>query len=143
MTNQYSTFEARKLALETQHTRILELLADAVDLDTILQLEEARFEIESELNYIGQQLATYDSLIDFSTLDLRIEEATEEIIVLPRADTPVAIITEVTKSSMQLEVYNHMDEAVTIHVDLLQIGRFVREYDQDVYAECKTIFKIG
>ena len=70
ITNSYSTFEARKEALETQHARILELIEIAVNLDDILTLEEERIDIESELNEIGLVLANYDSLVDYSTINI-------------------------------------------------------------------------
>ena len=138
ITNSYSTFEARKDALEARHARILELIATATDLDTILELEEERYEIESSLNSIGNTLANYDSLVDYSTIDLRIDEAVEEIIVLPRTQSPNVHVSEVTKNSISLEVYNHSDENVTINVDLFLNGEFIEEYEESTFADSKV-----
>jgi predicted nucleic acid-binding Zn-ribbon protein len=135
ITNTYSTFEARKLALETRHDRILDLISQATDLDTILELEEERYEIEAELNAIGNTLANYDSLVDYSTVTLRITEAVEEIVVLPRTETPNVRIVETTKNSIKVEVYNHSDENVTIQIDLYQNGEFVAEYEEATFAD--------
>ncbi|AIO18469.1 hypothetical protein KQ51_00589 [Candidatus Izimaplasma bacterium HR1] len=139
ITNSYSTFEARKLALETRHDRILELITAAEDLDTILLLEEERFEIEAELNLIGTKLANYDSLVDYSTVTLKIKEAIEEIIVLPRTQIPGISSMESTKNSISLELYNGSDENVTIHVDVYLNGEFITEYEENTFAESRVM----
>ncbi|KFZ26353.1 MAG: hypothetical protein KQ78_01451 [Candidatus Izimaplasma bacterium HR2] len=143
VTNAYSTFEARKLALETQHARILELIAVAVDLDDILTLEDARFEIETELNEIGDTLANFDSLVDYSTIDLQINKTVETEVILPRTENPAIFIIEVNKNSAEIEVFNTGNFPATIYVDLLQNGEFVRQYEQDAWGDSKAIFKIG
>ena len=137
ITNAYSTFEARREALEARHDRILDLIATAVDLDTILELEDERYEIEAELNQIGDTLANYDSLVDYSTIDLLIRKAVEEIVVLPRTTAPQVYVTEVTKNAISLELYNHSDENVTINVDLYQNGEFIEQYEESTYADSK------
>jgi len=142
VTNSYSTFEARKLALETQHTRILELISEAVDLEDILTLEDARFEIETELNQIGASLANYDSLIDFSTIILSIYKVTEEEVVLPKTNSPIVKVLEVTKNTIDLEVYNSSEESANIYVDLLLNGEFIRQYEETTYGESTVVFEI-
>lgn len=142
VTNSYSTFEARKLALETQHARILELIEVAVDLEDILILEDARFEIETELNLIGANLANYDSLIDFSTIILTINKVTEEEVVLPKTSTPMVNVLEVTKNTIDLEVYNQSEESANIYVDLLLNGEFIRQYEETTYGESTVVFEI-
>jgi hypothetical protein len=143
ITNSYSTFEARKLALETQHARILELMSVAVDLEDILTLEEARSEIETELIQIGNSLANYDSLVDFSTINLIITKTSEVEIVLPRTTTPYVRVLETTKNTIELEVYNTSDESVVIYVDVLQNGEFIRQYENDAFSESAITFEIN
>jgi hypothetical protein len=138
VTNAYSTFEARRLALDARHTRILELIEAAVDLDTILELEEERYEIEAELNNIGTVLNNYDSLVDYSTVTLRIQEAVQEIVVLPRTMTPGISITERTKSTITVELYNGNEENTTLQVDVYQNGEFITEYEENVFGESRT-----
>jgi hypothetical protein len=142
VTNSYSTFEARKLALETQHARILELIEVAVDLEDILTLEDARFEIETELNQIGSSLANYDSLIDFSTIILTINKVIEAEIVLPKTSSPIVKVLEVTKNTIDLEVYNSSEESSNIYVDLLINGEFIRQYEETTYGESTVVFEI-
>lgn len=139
VTNTYSTFEAQKLALETRHERILELIAVAVDLDTILDLEEERYQIEASLNLIGTKLANYDSLVDYSTVTLEISKAVEEIIVLARTEAPNIYISETTKNTITMELYNYSDENVTLHVDAYLNGEFVTEFEENTFSDSKTI----
>lgn len=142
ITNSYSTFEARKLALETQHIRLLELMAEAVDVEDMLILENALSDIETELNQIGASLANYDSLVDFSTINLTINKTSEEVIVLPKTASPVVRVSDVTKNTMDLEVYNTSEEPATIYVDLLLNGEFIREYEEESYGESTVVFEI-
>ena len=142
ITNSYSTFEARKLALETQHTRILELIAEAVNLEDIITLEDARFEIETELNQIGASLANYDSLIDFSTINLVINRISETVFIAPRTSSPTVRVLEVSKNTIDLQVYNSSIEPVTIYVDLLLNGEFIRQYEEEAYGDSTVLFEI-
>jgi hypothetical protein len=142
VTNSYSTFEARKLALETQHTRILELIEEAVNLEDILTLEDARFEIETELNQIGSSLANYDSLVDFSTVILTINKVTEEEVVLPKSSSPIVKVLEVTKDTIDLEVHNSSEQSANIYVDLLLNGEFIRQYEETTYGDSTVVFEI-
>ena len=139
VTNSYSTYEAKIEALETRHARILELITTAEDLDTILMLEEERYEIESELNYYGNKLANYDSLVDYSTVTLKITEAKEEIIVLARTDQPSVTFTEINKNDITVELYNHSEQNVVLHVDVYRNGEFVTEYEENTFSDSRTI----
>ena len=142
VTNQYSTFEARKLALETQQERIIELIATAEDLSDILTLEEARAEIEAELNEIGDSLANFDSLIDYSTIDLTINKATEQEVILPQTQSPSVQISNTGKTTTQLEVTNRNDSPAILYVDLLQNGEFLRQYEGEAFPDGSAIFEI-
>lgn len=138
ITNKYSTYEASKLALETRHARILELIEQADNLSTILELEEERYEIESQLNYIGAQLENFDSLVDYSTVELYITKATEEIIVLPRTEQVNVNFTEIEKNYIMVEVYNQSEENITLNIDVYKNGEFITEYEENMYADSKT-----
>jgi hypothetical protein len=142
VTNQYSTFEARRLALETQQERIIELIASAEDLSDLLTLEEARVEIEAELNEIGEALASYDSLIDYSTVNLTINRATEQEIILPQTERPAVQVLSITKTTAELEVTNRNDAPAIIYVDLLENGEFLRQYEGQAFPDGSAIFEI-
>lgn len=135
ITNAYSTFEARLAALETRHERLLELITGATDLDTILELEAERYEVEADLNAIGNILANYDSLVDYSTVTVLITKAVEEVIVLPRTTTPTISVQEITKDSVTLHVYNRSESNATIQIDVYQNGEFITQFEESTYAE--------
>ncbi|MFW5838857.1 MAG: DUF4349 domain-containing protein [Bacillota bacterium] len=88
ITNTYSTFQSRLEALETQHERILDLMETATNLDDILELEDQRVDIESELNEIGNTLENYDSLVDYSTVNVVIDKVGNLQELLPQTDRP-------------------------------------------------------
>ncbi|XMB86311.1 DUF4349 domain-containing protein [Mycoplasmatota bacterium WC44] len=74
ITQNYSTFDSRRIALEAEHTRVLNLIEQAEDIDTLLELEKFRADVEQELNIINSKINNYDSLIDYSTVQIYIRE---------------------------------------------------------------------
>lgn len=143
VTNSYSTFEARKLALETQHARLLELLEVAVDLSDIITLNNALADIESDLNQIGDTLANYDSLVDYSTINLTINKTTEQEVILPQTTSPSVNVVNYTKKTAELEVANNSDYPVLIYVDVMQNGEFIRQYDGEAFPDGVATFEIS
>jgi len=143
ITNAYSTFESRKLALETQQARIIELIEVAVDLDDIITLEQARADIESELNQIGDSLANYDSLVDYSTVNLTIRLKTEQEVILPQTESPSANVVTVGKDYVNLEVTNRNDTPALIYVDLLKNGEFIKQYEKEAFPDGVADFSIA
>jgi len=143
VTNAYSTFEIRYAALQARHARILELIEVAVDLDVILMLEEERYEIEVELNQIGQSLGEIDSLIDFSTVNLIVRKTIEQEVILPKTSEPNVYVSETTKHSTRLEVENRSDASVNIYVDVLINGKFDRQYEGEAFEDGTAIFELG
>ena len=77
VTLKYSATESRIKALETQETRLLELLAKAETLNDILTLEAKLAAVREELETAKSQLNLYDSLIDYGTVNLTITEVKE------------------------------------------------------------------
>lgn len=73
ITLQYTDIEARKRSLEVEQQRLLELLGQADDMETIVALESRLSEIRYQLDGYSSSLRTYDSLVDYSTvyMDLR------------------------------------------------------------------------
>jgi len=143
VTNAYSTFEARKLALEAQHDRIVELIAEAVDLQDILTLEDARFDVVTELNAIGESLANFDSLVDYSTINLTINKTTEQVVVLPQTTAPQVIVREYSKNTASVEVTNRSDLPVFIYLDVIQNGEFLRQYEGEAFPDGTSTFEIS
>jgi len=70
----YYNTELRLATLKTKHERVLSLLERATDMETIVALEMTLADIEYEIDYMGSTLRRYDSLIDYSTIDLELFE---------------------------------------------------------------------
>ena len=70
----YYNTELRLATLETKHKRVLTLLERATDMETIIALEMTLADIEYQIDYMGSTLRRYDSLIDYSTIDLELYE---------------------------------------------------------------------
>jgi hypothetical protein len=134
ITNSYSTFEARKAALETQHARILELIEIAVDLNDILTLEAERVELETELNEIGLQLATFDSLVDYSTINLIMVKTEDVIELLPRTDKPYLSVEEYDTNSISVKVFNTSESTATVYLLVKDNGVLVETFEQSAYG---------
>jgi len=142
ITNSYSTFEARKLALETQHARILELIEIAVDLDDILTLEAERIDLEAELNEIGLTLANYDSLVDYSTINLVMVKTEDVIELLPRSDKPYLDVIEYDTNSISVKVFNRSENTSTLSLIIKDNGVVVESFEQETYGISYIEFEI-
>lgn len=142
ITNSYSTFEARLDALETEHQRILDLIELAVDLDDLLILHDKRVEIETELNQIGLQLATYDSLVDYSTINITITKIENISDILDKTTKPSIYVKDQGTKYLTIQVINQSDEDATIYLKVKQNGELIREYDEEVYGGGSYEFEV-
>ncbi len=70
----YVDIESHKKALQTEQDRLLELLAQAEDMDVILTIENRLTEIRYQVQSMESQLRTYDDQVDYSTLKLEVTE---------------------------------------------------------------------
>lgn len=86
----YVDMESHKEALQTEQKRLLELLEQAADMESILTIEERLTQIRYRIQSMESQLRTYDNQVDYSTLRLHIDE--------------VARITAVDKQSVWSEI---------------------------------------
>ncbi len=77
----YVATESRVKALETEQTRLLELLAQAETMDDLLTIEERLTDVRAELEEYASQLRLYDNMVDYGTLYLTITEVTEFTVV--------------------------------------------------------------
>lgn len=74
VTLQYVDLESHKRALETEQERLLELLEQATTMEEIIAIEERMSQVRYELESMESQLRTYDNLVEFSTVEISIEE---------------------------------------------------------------------
>ena len=77
ITLSYVAVESRMKALETEQTRLLELLAKADNMTEILQIEERLTKVRTELEEVTSQLRLYDNQVDYGTIYLSLREVKE------------------------------------------------------------------
>ena len=70
----YVDTEARIKSLQTEYDRLLELLAEADSIDTIILLEQRITDVRYQIESYTSQLRTYDNLVDYSTVTLGVNE---------------------------------------------------------------------
>lgn len=77
ITLSYVAVESRMKALETEQTRLLELLSKAENMTEILQIEERLTKVRTELEEVTSQLRVYDNQVDYGTIYLTLHEVRE------------------------------------------------------------------
>lgn len=77
ITLSYVATQSRITALETEQTRLLELLAKAETMEDLLQIESRLTDVRTELEKVTSQLWLYDNLVDYATVYLNISEVKE------------------------------------------------------------------
>lgn len=75
VTDQYMDTEIRLETLEIQAARLKELLKQAGDLDKLFKIEKELANVTYEIESLKGTLKKYDNLIDYSTIDINVEEA--------------------------------------------------------------------
>ena len=73
----YVATESRMKALQTEETRLLELLAQAETMEDLLTIEERLTDVRYELESVTSQMRLYDNQVDFATIHLNIREVKE------------------------------------------------------------------
>ena len=77
ITLQYVATSSRVTALETEQTRLLELLAKAETMEDLLEIEARLTDVRYELENYTSQLRLYDNQVDYATIYLYINEVQE------------------------------------------------------------------
>ena len=73
----YVGIQSRITALETEQERLLELLAQAQNMEDLLLIESRLTEVQAELENYTSQMRVLDNKINYSTIYLDLEEVTE------------------------------------------------------------------
>lgn len=84
ITLKYVDVESRKIALETERDRLLELLEKAETVEDIITIESRLSEVRYELEAYASTLRTMDNQVDYSTVHLNIREVDRETKVEPK-----------------------------------------------------------
>ena len=77
ITLSYVATESRVTALETEQTRLLELLAQAESMSDVLAIEKRLTEVRADLEEHTSQLRVFDNQVDYGTVYLNISEVVE------------------------------------------------------------------
>lgn len=77
VTLNYVATENRLKALQTEETRLLELLSQAENMTDLLAIEDRLTQVRYELENAGSQKRLYDNQIDYATIYLSIDEVQE------------------------------------------------------------------
>lgn len=77
VTLQYVATESRIKALQTEEARLLELLAEAKNMNDLLTIETRLTDVRTELEQVTSTLNVYDNQVEYSTIHLNISEVTE------------------------------------------------------------------
>lgn len=81
VTLRYVAIQSRISALETEQTRLLELLAKAETTRDLLEIEERLTEVRTELEEITSQLRVMDNQVNYGTVNLSVSEVKEYTVV--------------------------------------------------------------
>ena len=73
----YIATESRVNALQTEHDRLLELLAKAETMRDLLEIESRLTEVRAELEKVASQLKLYDNMVSYGTVTLTLTEVKE------------------------------------------------------------------
>ena len=80
----YVSTKSRVEALETEQTRLLELLENAETMEDLLTIEERLTDVRWELENYASQLRVLDNQVDYSTVYLNINEVDKPKVVAER-----------------------------------------------------------
>lgn len=81
ITLSYIATQSHVTALETEQTRLLELLAKAETMSDILDIEARLTKVRTDLEKYTSQMRVYDNMVDYGTVYLQIREVTEYTVV--------------------------------------------------------------
>lgn len=77
ITLSYVATESRMKALQTEETRLLELLAKAETMDDLLAVESRLTDVRTELEQVTSAMRVFDNQVTYATIHLRIDEVKE------------------------------------------------------------------
>ena len=87
VTLDYVATQSRIVALETEQTRLMELLAKAENMEDLLLIESRLTDVREELERVNSQLRVYDNLVNYATIHLDISEVRQYTVVEEEPET--------------------------------------------------------
>jgi hypothetical protein len=100
ITLDYVDMESHKKMLKEEQDRLLKFLDEAETIEDIITIEDRLTNVKYQLESMESQLRTYDNKIDYSTVNIDVEEVIDYTIVTENEKTPVERMTEGFKESV-------------------------------------------
>lgn len=113
VTLQYVDLESHKSALRTEQKRLLELLEKAENVEDIITIEQRLSEVRYELENMESQLRLLDNKIDYSTVNLNIQEVKRVVRVEENS------VWDRIRNGFRQTIYNLSDNSVDLFVWLI------------------------
>lgn len=107
VTLQYVDVQSKKEALEVERQRLLELIAEAQDIDTVLVIESKLTDIRYELESLESRLRTYDNQVDYSTVHISVVEV--KVYTPPKPESRLDKLVEGFTSSVKGVIEDVLD----------------------------------
>ena len=118
VTLSYVDTKSRKEANEVEYERLMELLKQAEDIDTIVALESRLTTVRYEIQSLESQLRTYDNLVDFATVEISVEEVVIYTPVEPEKKTDLQRMTEGFVNSIKNILFDIKEFAIDFVIAL-------------------------
>lgn len=105
ITLSYVEVQSRITALQTEQTRLLELLAEAKDMGALLEIEKRLTEVRYQLETVTSQLRVYDNQVAYGTIYLTVSEVTEYTVTEEPTSVWERITTGLTENLKDLGAF--------------------------------------
>lgn len=148
VTEQYFDTEARLKSLKIQQERLLELLKKAAKMEDILKIEKELQETNYEIENLTGTLRKWDSLVEYSTLTVNLNEVEQIKPVLPKENEGLwyRISSGFKNSVINLwdfvqDAIVALAEAIPVLLPLGVIGYLVYRFIRRKISKTKTVVK--
>ena len=101
-----------------EYERLMELLKQAEDIDTIVALESRLTTVRYEIQSLESQLRTYDNLVDFATVEISVQEVVIYTPVEPEKKTDLQRMTEGFVNSIENILFDLKEFAIDFVIAL-------------------------
>ena len=119
VTLNYVDLQSHKKALETEQDRLLELMSQATTTEDMIAIEDKLADVRYQLESMESQLRTYDNQINYSTVNLTIDEV------------------ERTTPKAQASFWGQIGAGFM--EDLYRVGNFLKEFVVVILTHIPTI----
>ncbi len=113
ITLHYTDLEARVATLEVERDRLMELLAEAENIESIIALENRLSDIRYELESIKSSLRVYDNQVAYSTVRIDLQE------VQVLTETKQATFAERVSAKFRQNLLDLMDTVTDLLIDVI------------------------